>query len=189
MKKLILFDLDGVLVDTVDLHFVALNTALLHEGYFINADNRIKFDGLTSKEKMELLGVPQYRRDQIQRIKDIQYLKLINNIQKNNTVLDLLNTLKQKYVLGLCTNSNKSAAYTVIDRACIKDFFEIILTSDDVKNRKPDSEIYELAMKKMKYAPKNTIIIEDSPQGITAAQNTGAKVVYATYENIDKLKL
>ena len=44
-------------------------------------------------------------------------------------------------------------------------------------------------MKKMKYAPKNTIIIEDSPQGITAAQNTGAKVVYATYENIDKLKL
>jgi len=87
MKKLILFDLDGVLVDTVDLHFVALNTALLHEGYFINADSRIKFEGLTSKEKMELLGVPQYRRDQIQRIKDIEYLKeehgeLITKVEK-----------------------------------------------------------------------------------------------------------
>jgi HAD superfamily hydrolase (TIGR01509 family) len=189
MKKLILFDLDGVLVDTVDAHFKSLNKALLAEGYFITAARRHLYEGKTSVEKMKMLDIPDYLIPRIQTQKDVHYLEMINNIKETSYITQKILELSKEYRLAVCTNSNRSAAHTAIDRAGLKDFFELILSAEDVTHRKPNPEIYNLAMERLNSTADNTYIIEDSAQGMDAAEASGAHAIFCPMSELGNLQI
>jgi HAD superfamily hydrolase (TIGR01509 family) len=60
--------------------------------------------------------------------------------------------------------------------AGLYDYMDLIIGNDEVKNPKPDPEIYHLAMQKLQITPEETIIVEDSPHGVEAAKASGAEV-------------
>lgn len=193
--KLVLFDLDGVLVDTVNLHHQALNMALSHYSskYVINESVKHIFDGKKTIEKLDILSetqdLPLHLHHNIKQLKNNYYEKLIERLVKNQTIINICHTLSKKYILGVCTNSDKNCAETCLKKVGIFNFFKFILTSEDVIHAKPHPEIYVKAMDLAKIDPSDTLIIEDSIQGIEAAHRSKAKVFITDYYKIDIEKI
>lgn len=193
MVKLIIFDLDGVLVDSKIMHYECLNKALcdVDPCYMIPLDEHLlKYDGLSTKSKLQLLKSKNNISDDILEIieKDKQEYTLQfieKNIKKNIFLINLLNSLKNKgYVLHCCTNSIKSTTITQLRNLGVISFFTKIWTNEDVKNIKPSSEIYKKAMLYENVETYETVILEDSPKGKFSAFHSGAFVyqVKNTYD-------
>lgn len=184
MKKLIIFDLDGVLVDAKKMHFDALNYALqnISDMYTISMHEHLTiYDGLNTIEKLKMLtkakGLPVHEHSNVwadkQRITD----KLINQVPKNQRLIDLFTVLKSKGIkIACCSNSIRTTCYKMLSRIGIIEFFDLIISNQDVENSKPHPEMYWKAMSILKVLPSETLIIEDSPHGLMAAQRSGSDV-------------
>jgi HAD superfamily hydrolase (TIGR01509 family) len=179
MYKLIIFDLDGVLVDSCEIHRISVNKALTKNGYkeITLEDHYKKFNGLPTKVKLKILGFTPEQIEKINKDKQIITLEEIERlIYKDYQIMNLLRELSN-YRLACVTNSGRDAATLLLKRVGILEFFSNIITSNDVKAPKPNCEGYIQAMVYAKAVPSETLIIEDSPLGIQGARNTGAKVL------------
>jgi beta-phosphoglucomutase len=186
MKKIkaILFDMDGVLIDAKEWHYIALNKSLAFFGMEISPYDHIKtFDGLPTKKKLEILtierGLPKELHNFINEIKqkntmDEVILKCKPNFQHEYA----LSRLKAEgYILCVCSNSIKKTISTMLDKARIYEYFDLIISAEDVLNAKPDPEIYINTMEKLNIDPSEAIIIEDGEYGIKAALSSRAHLL------------
>jgi len=197
MIKLIIFDLDGVLVEAKQIHYEALNKAL-GEKYSISWDEHLSiYDGLKTNQKLDILterkGLPINTHKQIWDDKQKYTLEVLSNLQSNvqlRVCMDVL--IRDGYKLAVCSNSIRKTVLTVLSKFDIIDCFDLILSNEDVNNSKPHPEIYWKAMSRMGYLPEETLIIEDSPYGLLAANRSKANVMRVsspkevTYTNIYK---
>lgn len=179
MIKTILFDLDGVLVDACDWHYDALNEALRVHGYtsIDRCDHESKFNGLPTKTKLDMLGIPKELHDSINRRKQKETLKKFLDIQFDQTKQDLFKALKAKYKLGCVSNAQKQTVATALGNMRVYHLFDVVYGNQDFINPKPNSEGYVKAMVHLQSKPHETIIVEDSDKGVFAAQQVGAKVI------------
>ena len=89
-------------------------------------------------------------------------IKVFKHLKKNN------------FKIALCSNSIKKTAIKVLENIGIHSYFDTILSNQDVKNPKPHPEIFYRAMIEFNALPEETIIIEDSPKGLLAANRSNA---------------
>lgn len=185
--KAILFDLDGVLIDAKDWHYEALNKALTVFGLGISRYEHLKFfDGLPTKEKLNMLsqerGLPRGLHPFINELKQKYTLEEIDNKCKPLFSHEYaLSRLKQnKYLLGVCSNSIRKSVQIALEKAMLKDFFDLLLSAEDVQHPKPNPEIYLTAMKTLCVRPSETLVLEDNDHGIRAARESGAHVFEIT---------
>jgi beta-phosphoglucomutase len=82
--------------------------------------------------------------------------------------------------LGLCSNARDITVTKILDLMKITDYFDIILSADDVQKSKPDPEIYLTACSKLSVIPQNCLIVEDSDVGVIAGKATGADLLIVT---------
>jgi HAD superfamily hydrolase (TIGR01509 family) len=197
MIKLIIFDLDGVLVEAKQIHYEALNKAL-GEKYSISWDEHLStYDGLKTNQKLDMLtknkDLPINFHKQIWDDKQKYTLEALSNLQPNTQLqvcMDLL--INGGYKLVVCSNSIRKTVLTVLSKFDIIDRFDLILSNEDVNNSKPHPEMYWKAMSVMGCLPEETLIIEDSPYGLLAASRSKAHVMRVgspkeiTYNNIYK---
>lgn len=184
MKKLIIFDLDGVLIDTKDIHYEALNEALEHVGseYVISHSEHISlYDGLSTNEKLYMLSnkklLPHSRHEQIWTEKQKITKSKLDNVQQSSKLIDIFKYLESKgYLIACCSNSIRKTVYQILSQLGIVKYFDYLVSNGDVTNPKPHPEMYWKAMSVLKVSPEDTIIIEDSPTGLLAAERSGAKV-------------
>jgi HAD superfamily hydrolase (TIGR01509 family) len=182
MIKLILFDLDGVLVEAKNIHYESLNRALGKE-YSIEWNVHLSiYDGLKTSQKLELLtknkGLPNSMYNKIWEDKQKYTLQALNSIQNSNELRSCLENLTlEGYKIGCCSNSIRKTVFTVLHKLGIVDCFDLILSNEDVKNSKPHPEIYWKAMSMFSILPEQTLIIEDSPPGLLAANRSSANVL------------
>lgn len=194
--KLIIFDLDGVLVDCKDLHYEALNKAL--EYYSIRPISReqhlAKFDGLNTKAKLDLLGIEsgEHKRE-IFKKKQEETVKLIKEFKEDKRIKELLHKLVcEDYILAVASNSITQTLDMILSYKGFEDYFTYTLSNEDVKYPKPHPQIYMKAMLQAGVSPKETLIIEDSHIGRKGAEESGAFVCpvkdssEVTYEHIMK---
>jgi HAD superfamily hydrolase (TIGR01509 family) len=186
MIKLIAFDLDGVLVSTKDIHFHALNEALKEQGaqYVISEKEHLSvFDGLKTTEKLNMLsekrGLPRGAHDSIWKRKQEFTAEVINrSVGVNHILVDLMRSLTARGVkIACCSNSIRSTTALVLERLGIKEYFDIIVSNEDVKNSKPHPEMYWKVMSLYGVLPEETLILEDSPVGLRAATLSGANTL------------
>lgn len=180
MIKFVIFDLDGVLVDTVDLHYKSLNEAL--GDFAISESERDEYEGMRTVDKLNLLtknkNLPLNLHKQIIDEKHRIYVEYISNLKPNHDIIKLLQKLKRFSVkLAVCSNSNRECLDICLDRINAKYFFDITLSSNDVGKHKPDPEIYLKALELSRYEAYETIVIEDSYQGVQAAIAANCKVL------------
>jgi HAD superfamily hydrolase (TIGR01509 family) len=185
MIKFIIFDLDGVLVNTKDMHFEALNRALLKtkSSHQISYSDHLKyFDGLPTKEKLRLL---LYKKKIFKtELKKIYNLKqnytnilLKNEIKFDIKLFNLFKKLSKTYKLAIATNSIKKTLVTCIDNLKIKNFLSFAISADEVKKNKPHPEIYLNCLVKTGFKPTETLILEDSYFGRIAAKESGCNLM------------
>jgi len=184
--KLIIFDLDGVLVEAKQIHFKALNKALndIDPKFEISWQDHLEsFDGLKTYDKLKALtskGLPNDKilHDKIFSKKQEYTLEFLSKLNKNINLINIFNELKSNgYTVACCSNSVKNTVDLTLKKLGLDDFFDLKLSNENVKNAKPHPEIYWNAMANFGAFPNETLIVEDSPVGLKAAYNSGAKVL------------
>ena len=182
MIRLVLFDLDGVLIDTKDIHFNALNYALDKKFQITKEEHLNIFDGKSTLQKLMLLSkfknLNLNSHDYISEKKQQKTFELISNIRPNNKLIELFKKiLKHDIKIGVCTNSIRRTLIKALTSIKLIEYCSVVISNEDVKNPKPHPEMYWQAMMTLKVLPEETLIVEDSPTGLLAAARSGAKYV------------
>lgn len=185
IKKLIIFDLDGVLVSTKDLHYEALNSALneVDSKYVINRQDHLKaFDGLKSSEKLDMLtkdrGLPQELHSQIWNRKQELTIQQLQHIKPDSFIKMTFKELRRRgYKLACCSNAIRRSVLTILSKLDLIEQLDLIISNEDVKQGKPHPEMYWKAMSIMGVLPEETLIVEDSPAGLLAAARSRADIL------------
>ena len=198
MKKLVLFDLDGVIVDTKQVHYEALNDAIsqVDPKYIITeAEHIARYDGLKTLTKLNMLseekGLPYTDHQEIYKHKQELTIKHFSKIPTSEKMRGIFKTLRDDgYLVGCCTNCIRRTALVALSKVGVIEYLDVIITNDDVKNPKPHPEIYWKAMSMMGCLPEETLIIEDSPQGLLSATRSKADVIRvnnSAHVSLDKI--
>lgn len=185
--KAILFDLDGVLVETRKLHFQALALALkeIHRELSFEEHQRL-YDGLPTYKKIELLtdrfALSQLEIDFVNQRKQEHTVKLlegsIHPSKELNLIMDYLR--EKKIQIAVCSNTKRYTLDHILEKLGINKLINFSLSNEDVANPKPSPEIYIKAMEKLNVSPEEVIIFEDSPHGIEAAKKSKANLQIVT---------
>ena len=197
MKKLFIFDLDGVLVDACEWHRVALNEALLKVcDYSISLeDHQSIFNGIPTRVKLKKLThmgmIPESCHDLVYETKQLLTMQIIKrDAGRREEKIEMINYLKsQGNVVACYPNSIRMTATLMLEKTGIFDLFDYVLTNQDVQNPKPDPEGYSFLMQHFGFSKENTFIIEDSPKGIAAAKSSGANVLEVSDPDEVNMKL
>lgn len=196
MIKLIIFDLDGVLIEAKKIHYDSLNKAL-GEKYEISWNEHLSiYDGLKTKQKLDMLSknkkLPLELHQKIWENKQKYTLEMLKNVNINLDLIKLMSILSKDYKLVVCSNSIRKTVLTVISKLGLMEFMDLIISNEDVKNSKPHPEMYWKAISMMSVLPEETLIIEDSPYGLMAASRSKSHILRVknpndvNLENINK---
>ena len=182
--KAVIFDMDGVLIEAKDWHYEALNKALNLFGLEISRyDQLVTYDGLPTKKKLEMLsterGLPQELHTFINEMKQQYTMEIVYaNCKPTFHHEFALSKLKNSgYKMAVCSNSIRNTIEIMMDKASLSKNFEFYVSNQDVKNGKPDPEMYNMAIRKLGLTPQECMIIEDNENGIKAAKASGAWVM------------
>ena len=181
MIKLIIFDLDGVLVDARELHYEALNAALstINNKYVIGRQEHLStYDGLSTTKKLNMLTkekyLPQHLHDEIWKLKQEKTLDIIRRFEPDLRIISLLQKIKEQGITIACaTNSIRDTAKLQLIKKGFFEYVDFMYSNQDVNKPKPSSEIYLRCMLKADVDPQETLIVEDSHHGRKAAINSG----------------
>ena len=185
MTKLIIFDLDGVLVEAKKIHYDTLNQALkeIGEEYVISESEHLStYDGLKTTQKLELLtkskGLHPEFYDSIWYRKQHLTIEAISQLQPDSQKIELFKELRDRgYQLACASNSIRRSVLVMLAKIGIIEYMDLIISNEDVKNSKPHPEMYWKAMSMMSVLPEETLIVEDSPHGLLAASRSRANVL------------
>jgi beta-phosphoglucomutase-like phosphatase (HAD superfamily)/dTDP-glucose pyrophosphorylase len=186
--KLLVFDLDGVLLEGKTIHFTTLNKSLsqIDSKFVISWDEHLScFDGLKTNEK--LFKLTKNRGLDIslhKKIWDEKQKLTLDELHDLTPSIDLQNCfsklVKDGYKIACGSNSIRKTVLTVLSKLGIIEYFDLIISNEDVKNSKPHPEIYWTTISNIGVLPEETLIIEDSPYGLLAASRSKANVLRVT---------
>lgn len=191
---LVIFDLDGVLIESRDVHFDSLNIALsrIDPKYVITRDEHLsRYDGLGTTTKLKMLtvdkGLPESVHQKIWEDKQDATLKILAEFPKNYVAIDIMQTLKERgWKIAVASNAIRETVITALDAIGVLKYVSYIMSNEDVKHHKPHPEMYWQCIVSLDSTPANTIIVEDSHIGREGALSSGANL-YAI-KNADDLK-
>ncbi|MDR2123608.1 MAG: HAD family phosphatase [Desulfovibrio sp.] len=197
--KAVLFDMDGVLIEAKDWHYEALNKALSLFGYEINRFEHLTgYDGLPTRNKLKRLslekGLPEELHYFINEMKQQYTISMIHNLcrPRFNHEYALSRLKADGYRLAVGSNSVRLSIEMMLYHAKLTQYFEFMLSNEDVRNSKPDPEMYLKSMEKMGLLPEECLIVEDNENGIKAAVASGGHLMIVktvddvTYNNIKR---
>ena len=195
--KAVLFDLDGVLIDATEWHYTALNRALEMFGFTISRyQHMADYNGLPTRKKLQMLtvekGLPVFLHDLISRLKQAytreEILQNCSPVFEKEYMIRRLH--REGYRLAVCSNAIRDSVDIMLKRGGIFDFFEFVISAEDVERPKPHPEIYQLAMQRMGISPEQTLIVEDAPHGIESAKRSGGHLCeVAGFSEVDYFRI
>jgi beta-phosphoglucomutase len=175
--KGLIFDLDGVLVDTVPVHFLAWQRMFEDYGYTFGkreyrnlVDGRPRFDGARA---VMINHTDQEVREAADKKNDYYVEKIDNGEFQVFDAAVVLVRQCQADGLGLAAASSSANVKTVLEKAGLLDAFSVVIGGDDVERGKPNPDIFLNAAKGLGLAVDECVVIEDSSSGVQAAKNGG----------------
>ncbi len=182
--KAIIFDMDGVLIEAKEWHYEALNRALALFGMEISRyDHLVTYDGLPTKTKLKMLsmerGLPEALHPFINEMKQVYTMEMIYSKCKptfyHQFALSRLHA--NGYRMAVCSNSIRNTVALMLERADLLPLLDFFLSNEDVSKPKPAPDMYIEAIRRMGLDASECLIVEDNPNGIKAARESGAHVL------------
>ncbi|MBN2618913.1 MAG: beta-phosphoglucomutase [Spirochaetales bacterium] len=183
--KAVIFDLDGVIVDTAKYHYLAWSNLANELGFTFTKDDNELLKGVSRIRSLEILlsiGNVTLSDEEFTRYaekKNDEYIKLIEQLTPNDIlpgVKDfILRIKKEGYKISL-GSASKNAQF-ILDHLELTNLFDAIIDGNSVSKAKPDPEVFIAAANALGVDPKNCIVFEDAVAGIEAGKNAGMRVI------------
>lgn len=184
-NPLVIFDLDGVLIDSKKIHFDSLNIALgeIDNKFIISEEDQENlYEGLPTRHKLKLLSeikqLDPSLHDHIWRRKQEISSKMFESLERDNDLIFFMDLIKSNNIfIAVASNSIKKTIESCLNSLGIIDYIDCIISNEDVVNPKPHPEMYWKAMSALYSIPEYTTIFEDSPVGILAARSSMCNLI------------
>jgi HAD superfamily hydrolase (TIGR01509 family) len=181
MVKAVLWDNDGVLVDTEKLYFQASREVLSEVGIDLTTDLFIEISLRQGRSIFELASAQGVKPDVIDRLhtkRNQRHSELLRNgVPILDGVQETLNRLQGKVIMGIVTSCLKEHFDIIHAGTGLLPYFDFVLTREDYKKSKPDPEPFLTAATQNGLVPEECIIVEDSARGLAAANAAGIRCV------------
>ena len=183
MIKLVVFDLDGVLIDSKQTHYEALNSAMGSESRITIDEHLSTYDGLPPRSRLDMLserkGLPTDRHAEIARAKQKHTVEILKEtVQPRQDFVDMCREIKDRgYTLACASNAVRDTVKMSLLQLGIIEYFDFWYSNEDVHKPKPHFEMYFECMLKANAKPSETLIIEDSHLGRQAVLDAGAHLL------------
>jgi len=185
MNKLVIFDLDGVLVDSREQHYEALNRALenVSADYVISREEHLSvYDGLPTSRKLTMLtekkGLPADKHQQIWEDKQKETLEIFSDLEHDFELMYYFRQLKERdYQIAVASNSIRNTVKLVLLKLGVLEFVDYYVSNEDVVRNKPFPEMYWKCMTACNALPKDTVIFEDSHIGRQGALDSKSHLI------------
>jgi len=183
--KAVLFDLDGVIVDTAKFHYLAWKKLADQNGIYFDEDINERLKGVSRLASLNIIleksdkEYTDFEKEQMAEIKNNWYLEMIEQLKENDVlpgVIDFLESLKNAGIKTSICSASKSAQF-IIEKLNLLDYFDTIVGGGDVKNSKPDPEVFLIASERLAISPSCCLVFEDAYAGIEAGKAAGMKTL------------
>lgn len=178
----IIFDMDGLMVDTERLYWDAL--AEVAAGYNVKVipeQTRIKMMGRMPIESMRVFGeelmISAPAEDLLAKRELLMEAKLKSGVEPMKGLFEIIARFHGRLQLAVATSSARHFLEIVVDTLAIRNKFAVLQSSDGISHGKPDPEIFLTAIAKLGAKPEDCIILEDSVNGVLAGVNAGSYVI------------
>ena len=180
--RAVLFDFDGVIADTENVHVAAWQRTFGVMGWTetdeacaraAEIDDRAFVAEVFARRKIEGGDVEGW----VARKQELTLKLLADAPRVYRGVAALVERLRGRVRLGVVTTTWRGNAEAVLEASGLAKAFEFVVGKEDVKAPKPDPEGYRLAVAKLKLPAKDVVALEDSPNGLAAARGAGVRVV------------
>lgn len=173
-----IFDCDGTLVESMPLHHQAWLSALRAGGatFDFGWDLFNARAGMTLEQTVDELNAQfgsQLNAEDVSKEQRKAYGQLLADVQGIDCVIDFARGLHGVAPLMVASGGRREEVEQSLHNVGIHSLFDSIVTSDDVRNGKPDPEIFLLCAERMKLSPKDCLVLEDGQLGIEAAERAG----------------
>ena len=187
-KKAVIFDMDGVLIDSWEPHYLSWKVSGEKYGFDISTETYAKYFGQTAEVFMEAIlrdnnkVMTSEELAEWHRLKEEHYRKaFIEGFKENRSLTNLLTNLRANgFKTGIGSSAPKSNIQDLVDimpeGECLKEY----ISADDVTRGKPDPEVFLLAAKKLGVLANKCAVIEDSIHGLKAARRAGMVAIGIT---------
>ena len=192
MKKGIIFDMDGTIVDSLPYHYKAWKI-FFKENKVENFSKKLKdYKGGGTLDLMTAVYGNKYSRKELKIMTDDKEI-IFREIYKNNVVpimgfMDMFELIKSKNILvGLASNAVRKNVKMILSELKIYEKFDSIICGDEVKRGKPDPEMFDETVDRFNLKKEECLIFEDSVEGVSAAVNSKVDVVGITSSSSEKI--
>lgn len=185
MIKAVIFDLDGVIVDTAHYHYIAWKRLAKEFGVDLTPEENEKLKGVSRMESLEVIlklgNIKMTEEEKVRQAsrKNEWFVEYINAMKPEEIfpgVKAMLEALRNQGYRVALASSSKNAG-TVLRLLGIKDEFDVVVDGTMITHTKPDPEIFLLAAGKLNLPPAACVVFEDAAAGVEAALAAGMKCV------------
>lgn len=172
----IIFDLDGVLVNSMPTHFKAWKAAFAEIAGLEIAEREIYLlEGMRGIELVEkIFEQKKFHDHSLARKVHDEKSRIFKSIRSSEPFVGVAEVISDiKCAKAVVSGSTKNDVETILEEAFGKGRFDVIITADDIKKGKPDPSAFLKALEKMNVKPKDAVVVENAPLGAKAANNAG----------------
>ncbi len=179
--KAVIFDLDGVIVNTVPLHFKSWKKMFTEYGKkFTFKDYKLKVDGIPRMSGARAI-LPELSKQELDKAaakKQKYFLRFLKTegIEVYTSTVNLIKNLIKNRIKVAVISSSKNCLF-ILKKAKIVNLFKVIITGNDIKRGKPHPDVFLLAAKRLKVNPKECVVFEDAVLGVKAGKRAKMKAV------------
>ncbi len=185
MTKGLLFDLDGVIVDTAKYHYLAWKQLAEELGIQFDEKDNERLKGVSRMASFEIIlsldnrTMSQEEKEACCKKKNDIYVAYINKLQQEEILPGVREFIEDARAKGykIALGSASKNAPLILERLSITELFDKIIDGTKVEKAKPDPEVFLKGAQELEIQPEDCIVFEDSVAGIEAAHNGGMKAV------------
>lgn len=181
----VIFDMDGVLVESEPLQYEAYRRVFAEHGAEVKRNEFIRLwvgRGSVLNEHIERHGL-KASLEEIQLAKKKVYDELVQErLNLRPGLMGLLRRMHRQLLTALASSAHPDSVSVVLKKFKLAEYFDAILTGGDVEHNKPHPEIYLKTAEKLSLKPRQCLVMEDSESGVTAAKDAGMRVIALPHE-------
>lgn len=190
--EIVIFDLDGVIVSTDELHYQAWKKVADQENIFFDRTINHKLRGVSRKESLEIIlekATKIYNdteKEDLMKRKNQIYIDSLNTLSKKDIlegVMETLQKLKENNILIAIGSSSKNAKI-ILEKIGLNNTFDFISDGNNITRSKPYPDVFKYVSDNLKINPENCLVVEDAESGIDAAK--AAQMIAAGISNASR---